>query len=704
MLDDLRAALHASQRDDPLLPPLARLLDGFANAAGIADRLDGWIALLDWTRVGVLHTNREDAGAQLGSGDTVRLRLLLHALETCAPVRDRFQEGVAALIGATDAASLMAEAGMPSDRGFLGELSSRLWAKLLPEPRDVQDLRQFVTRCYRTTGQVVRFQRWPPELFQRLIDVILPPATSPAWTTLRQSVVDAVHLLCVRVEALGLAPKLRLRLKSAAVPVTESPFFRLARAADGLLAGWLSPTTADDAETLRTWRSALTACRAEHAELNRVVRGEGVSVDIAFSLDLLERCLWRLDQLGLILASPPGREQAVLVQSLLARVVQEIHQARSLRTLTSGNLRQLHRRIVERSGQVGDHCIARDRREYAHLVLAAAGGGILTVGTVAVKMLAAQFHGSDFVHGLLYGINYAISFLILHHLHLVLATKQPAMTAATIATILRDGRGSGRIEDIVDCMARVCHSQIAAAAANVLMVGLGALAFTKMWELAFGHPLLDHDTAQHTYASFSPLTSGTVFYAALTGVILWLSSVAGGWLDNWSAWRRIPQGIADHSLGLRLGRTRMRRWAGTWRRHIGTWGASISLGLMLGMTPMIGHFLGLPLDVRHVTLSTGMLFTACGSLDDWYSNGWFLMAGSGIFVMFVLNLGVSFTLSLWTALRALEVPEADVREMLRHLGARLLARPLDFLLPPKSAKAQVEADQTAQSAQVTPAA
>jgi len=705
MLDDLRAALHASQRDDPLLLPLARLLEDFASAPGNADRLSGWIALLDWTREGALRSRGEDAGAQLGSGDTVRLRLLLHALETCAPVRDRVQASVAELFAATDVASLLAEAGMPSDRGFLGEASSRLLAKLLPEPRDTHDLRQFVRRCYRNAGHVARFQRWPPDLFHRMVEVIMPPAASPAWNTLRQSVVDAVHLLCVRVKSQGLAPKLRSRSRSGLSPVIDSPYFRLGRAADGLLAQWTDDQAGIDHAAVLGWTTAIAACRTDHAELNREIRGEGISVDIVFSLDVIDRCLSRLELLGMILVCAPGRERAALVQSLLTRLVQHLHEGRSLRALASGNLRQLHRRIVERSGQTGDHYMARDRREYGHLLLGAAGGGVLTVGTTAAKLLAADFHGSDFVHGLIYGLNYAVSFLILHHLHLVLATKHPAMTAATIATILRNERGSGRIDEIVDRMARICHSQIAAAAGNVVMVGLGALAFTNLWELSFGRAFLDHETAQKTYASFSPLNSGTVFFAALTGVILWLSSVAGGWLDNWSSWRRIPQGIADLSLGGRLGRDRMRRWGGIWRRNIGAWGANISLGLMLGMTPSIGHFLGLPLDVRHVTLSTGMLFTACGSLDDWYSNGWFLLAGSGIFIMFVLNLGVSFTLSLWTALRALEVPAADVRELRRRLRARLLSRPLDFILPPAGkAKYGQDSDQEAAVSQAAPAA
>ena len=695
MLLTLRDALHTSQREDPLLPPLAKLLRAFADATESAERIDCWIALHDWTRQGVhVHANGDDEGAQLGAADTVRLRLLLHALESCPQVRQRVQAAVASLLAHADACSLLAEAGIPSDRGFLGEASARLWAKVLPEPCDTADLRQLVRRCYRNRRLIARFQRWPPEVFQRVIDVVMPPANSMAWVAVRRSVTDAVHLLCLRISSQGLAPKLRSR--SQTVPVVDSPFFQLPRIADDLLAQWNCPPTAVSTDSVsgsavesgiaaQAWSTALTACRVELAEIDRQIRSEGISVDIVFSMDVLERCLARLELLGAILVCPPGSERSALIQRLLKRLVIHLHESRSLHDLAATNLRLLHRRIVERSGETGEHYIARDRSEYGHLLLAAAGGGVLTVGTTAIKLLASELPGSDFVHGLIYGLNYAVSFLILHHLHLVLATKQPAMTAATLATIMREQSGSGRIDEIVDRITRISHSQLAAAAGNVVMVALGALAFTTLWRQTFGHEFLTQETAQKAYASLSPLTTGTVFFAALTGVILWLSSLVGGWIDNWSAWHRIHRGIADHSLGGLLGRDRLVRWGKSWRRHIGAWGSNISLGLMLAMVPAFGHFLGLPLEVRHVTLSTGTLFTACGSLaDGWYSSSWFLLAVSGIITMFVLNLGVSFALSLWTALRALEVPAADVRELMRRLGTRLLTRPFDFILPPKT--------------------
>jgi hypothetical protein len=45
------------------------------------------------------------------------------------------------------------------------------------------------------------------------------------------------------------------------------------------------------------------------------------------------------------------------------------------------------------------------------------------------------------VIGVLAGLNYAVSFVLIQSCHFVLATKQPSMTAATCAGIIRSTRG-----------------------------------------------------------------------------------------------------------------------------------------------------------------------------------------------------------------------------------------------------------------------
>jgi site-specific recombinase len=257
------------------------------------------------------------------------------------------------------------------------------------------------------------------------------------------------------------------------------------------------------------------------------------------------------------------------------------------------------------------------------------------------------------------------------------------MTAAALGTIMREHQGSDRLDTIVTYAAQIVRSQLAAAIANVLLVALGAYAFSMLWQLAFGYTYLDREHAEHLLRTLSPVNSLTVWYAALTGVILWLASLIGGWFDNWAVYHRLPQAIAEHPLGGRVGRQRLVRLAGAVSRNMAGWGTNVSLGLMLGLAPAIGAFIGLPLDVRHVTLNSGMLALATAGLgDDWMVHGWFLLALAGVGTMFVLNLGVSFTLALHTATRAFGLPRGFLWAFFAALARRFAREPGRFILPP----------------------
>ena len=365
---------------------------------------------------------------------------------------------------------------------------------------------------------------------------------------------------------------------------------------------------------------------------------------------------------------------------------------RSVLHLIGWNTHLLQRRIVERSGKTGTHYVTATRAEYRQMWLAAAGGGLFTVGTAVVKTVLSTWQVPDFMHGILYGLNYAVSFMLLHRFHLVLATKQPATTAAALAAIVRERRGEDRVNEIADYAARICRSQLAAALGNVIVVSIGAFAFVHLWFLVFGRPFMSESEASSTYTQMSPLSSGTVFYAALTGVILWLASGVGGWFDNFCAYHRLAVAIAEHPAGRTLGHDRLRRWGETLTENASAWGTNVSLGFMLGMTPAIGHFLGLPLDVRHVTLSSGTLSLASTSLGRrWFGEGVFLLSATGIAVMFVLNLSVSFLLALASAARAYELPARDNTELVRGLFRRFKRAPLDFFVPPRSGRSDDKA-------------
>ncbi|HYH99532.1 hypothetical protein [Hyalangium sp.] len=78
---------------------------------------------------------------------------------------------------------------------------------------------------------------------------------------------------------------------------------------------------------------------------------------------------------------------------------------------------------------------------------------------------------------------------------------------------------------------------------------------------------------------------------------------------RWSSPGRCPAFVTLRRL---LGEAWARRLAEAVQRHSAGVGGSVILGVLLAVAPGVGHFFGLPLDVRHVTLAFGSLvFAAC---------------------------------------------------------------------------------------------
>ena len=75
------------------------------------------------------------------------------------------------------------------------------------------------------------------------------------------------------------------------------------------------------------------------------------------------------------------------------------------------NLTLLARKTVERTGHSGEHYVAHNRGEYWQMWRAAAGGGLLTVFTAAIKLQIVGAHLPLFVEGFLVGTDYAVTFV-----------------------------------------------------------------------------------------------------------------------------------------------------------------------------------------------------------------------------------------------------------------------------------------------------
>ena len=122
------------------------------------------------------------------------------------------------------------------------------------------------------------------------------------------------------------------------------------------------------------------------------------------------------------------------------------------------------------------------------------------------------------------------------------------------------------------------------------------------------------------------------------------------------------------------------------RQCVGRRAANVSLGMMLGLVPALAGFVGLGLEVRHVTLATGQLGAALGALG-WsiLREGAFWWCVVGVAATGLLNVGVSFSLAFKVALNSRGVRARERKRIGDALRRRLRTAPMSFVLPPKSA-------------------
>ncbi|MFO0549561.1 MAG: hypothetical protein U0271_14305 [Polyangiaceae bacterium] len=716
---DLLAFVDALSPGGKRPRPLRKLFERLAHIdyrGDMFEREEAVVGLADWIRTG------GDVPAMPGSlalerGPVRRLRVLVEALSKFAFFRLRLSGSIQRLLRELSANEFFGKLGIPGDRGLLTETVDRLSKRLMPQPIDEQDITQLVARLFPRASDIKWLASVPPDLVLRLVRLLrnptlpedvessarrsrmlsrgdLPLGAMPSvpdapssvpppsrtytiFAPLRASILEAILLLALRVSAAGLSDAIRARAPSTTL--SDSPFFRLPRSIDNLLA-----TPRHDEEEIGLWAGEcnliVEECRKATAVVFAKLEETGVSVDVVYRLELIDKSLKRIEQLVDILLTGDSQDHALKSKQLLVSLLEERRRHVSLTDIGRTTTRLLARKIIERAGTTGEHYITVTPAEFVKMFFSAAGGGVLTAGTTALKFFIGHLHRPPLQEGLLAGTNYAASFLSMQLCGFTLATKQPSMTAAALAGALKEDRKDHSA--VVTIIARLVRSQLAAAAGNVLMVIPASIAFDVYWNRTRGTHLFDAEYAHKTLHSLHPTESGTLLFAAVTGVILWASSLAAGWLENWAVYRRIPEAIAEHRLRRIVGQRAMTWLSRFFARNIAGFGGNVAVGMMLGLVPIFATFAGAPLEVRHVTLSTGSVtYSVCTLGVGALSSPELKSAALGILCILGLNLIVSFTLAFGVALRAREVPFIDA---LRLFGAVLLGffkSPARFFLP-----------------------
>ena len=119
-------------------------------------------------------------------------------------------------------------------------------------------------------------------------------------------------------------------------------------------------------------------------------------------------------------------------------------------------------------------------------------------------------------------------------------------------------------------------------------------------------------------------------------------------------------------------------------KNFGALMGNISLGFFLGFAGILGKILGIPFDIRHITISAGN--TAIGVYGLGLENipPYFLMAVfGGVLCIGFLNFLISFSLAFLVAVKSRGIRFAQYPRFFRILGKYLWKHPREFIFPPK---------------------
>ena len=638
--------------------------------------------------VALLRPGRRD---QVGAGE--RYGIMLARLEADHELLLSFRNHVVHFIATRRLITFFTDSGILPGTGFFSEWWRILWFRILPEVPDERRLKDCMHVVFDRPDDW-RWQEQIPSEHSRRFWALLAPEeelSSVDWRGIQEQILDSVLLLAHRVSGLGVEGELMRASPSfgddlpcfVALSTEAAAFVNAMRASlEGVTAD------ADDGSHLLV---IADQCEKTLERIRRRALTVGTSLHLSYLLTRSEQSLERLRELTAILVSaqdPAARSRATLAWADFARAA---FLAENRRNSLGHYMTQLSRllavRVTENAARSGEHYICETASDYRQMWRSAAGAGVLIGGMALLKIFASGLHAPLFVEAFLYSMIYGLGFVLIYLLGMTVATKQPAMTAQTLAGLLGDVRPArqAELDKLVDVVAAVCRSQLAAIAGNVMLALPVAVAIGFWLGQLEGQPVIAMDKGAHLLDGLDPL-SWALPHAAVAGFYLFLSGLITGYFDNQAAYGDIGMRIARlRWLCSILGKARALRVGNYIQEHLGGIMGNFLFGCMLGSTGVLGTILGLPLDIRHIAFSSANLGYAFVGFDYSLPVKAVLWALLGIALIGLTNLAVSFALALRTARAARGIEFEHWGALLEAIWQRFRQAPRSFLLPPRGA-------------------
>jgi site-specific recombinase len=408
----------------------------------------------------------------------------------------------------------------------------------------------------------------------------------------------------------------------------------------------------------------------------------GISFKAHQQLLLMERLLTRLKKVLSYVVIDNKVTETQKITEIVVGLIEFDSGNSKIRDFIYNSTQNISKEITRSIGSKGETYITVKRSEYFKMFKTALGGGFLVAFACFIKMNMGAIPASLFGKAFMYSANYVWVFVAIYLFNLTLATKQPAMTASTLAKAIEsDYLNKNNFENLALLFSRIWRSQFIAFLGNVVMAIATATLIMTIWYFIFNSNPAE-DKAYVMFKNLNLLDSRLIFHAAIAGVFLFFSGLISGYTTNRTKFNNLALRIQDHPLLRQIFSFKTReKFANYLHENIGGIVSNFWFGIFMGSTVVVGMFLGLDLDIRHITFAAGNFALALFGQNFTTSTYDVLMSILGIGIIGFVNFFVSFTLSLLLALRSRGIPFRTVLSIFKSILKYFKKYPGSFILP-----------------------
>ena len=580
--------------------------------------------------------------------------------------------------------------GIMGSKGFWSEASEKFYYKFLPPLQREDELRTIINYIFTHKSDYKWVWAISDDLWASFCDELALFESEKQQKYWLNEILNAIMVLYQRATALGLEPEIIAKLPD--MDDLSSPFLTLSMEITQFVEKYkTNPEYASKSE--EDYKHIFVMIKQCEESVNRLHKDRqkyGVGLRITYFILRISQNIERLKVVLRLLKAPEKQSKLKIAISLFKEVIFAENKKYSLRKHFSDNLGFLAYKVMEHTSKTGEHYITSNKKEYFKLFRYALGGGFIVAFLCILKARISTFGLPPFGEAVFYSLNYSIGFMLIHIFHFTLATKQPAMTASTIAEVLgswKDEKPNSKYRDktlreTVPILIRLGRSQFVSLVGNVLMVIPMAYLLTWGYFWLFDQQVVENDKAIKLITDLSPWGSPALFHAAIAGVYLMTSGLIAGYYDNKVVYNNIPERLRRFSF---LRKILPQKWFLSFvaylEKNIGALAGNFYLGIFLGSTGTIGKILGLNIDIRHVTFAGGNFAMSLQMQGNNVAIPIILETLLGIFLIGLVNVTVSFGLSVVVALKSRNITFTETGKLLGLLGKAFLKSPFSFILP-----------------------